>query len=162
MITIRKYVTINEDVWALYFHFNTDLLLRLREGFFLLYLFPLFMLSIGSLCHSPGRASASPVLDLFITLLSMGVQGYTSLMTQRSQHMDYLHTKLGELASTFDLQLLQTKNNPISIGEQGQNNLKFLVLLLCEYIPCVFLHLCIVLCHASLQDWPFLKVLGQN
>ncbi|KAK8387160.1 hypothetical protein O3P69_018073 [Scylla paramamosain] len=64
----------------------------------------------------PGRASVSPVLDLFITLLSMGVQGYTSLMTQRSEHMDYLRTRLEEVANGFDLQLLLTKNNPISMG----------------------------------------------
>ncbi|XP_045104724.1 O-phosphoseryl-tRNA(Sec) selenium transferase-like [Portunus trituberculatus] len=64
----------------------------------------------------PGRASVSPVLDLFITLLSMGVQGYTSLMTQRSEHMDYLRTRLREVADSFDLQLLLTQNNPISTG----------------------------------------------
>lgn len=64
----------------------------------------------------PGRASVSPVLDLFITLLSMGVQGYTTLMTQRTEQMDYLRTRLGEVANSFDLQLLLTKNNPISMG----------------------------------------------
>ncbi|KAG0722453.1 O-phosphoseryl-tRNA(Sec) selenium transferase [Chionoecetes opilio] len=64
----------------------------------------------------PGRASVSPVLDLFITLLSMGVQGYTALMTQRSQHMEHLRLRMGEVATNLNLKLLQTKNNPISIG----------------------------------------------
>lgn len=73
-----------------------------------------FMENIGK--KYPGRASVTPVMDLFITLLSMGVQGYTSLMSQRTDQMEYLRTRLGEVAATFNLQLLQTKNNPISMG----------------------------------------------
>lgn len=72
----------------------------------------------------------TPVMDLFITLLSMGVQGYTSLMSQRSDQMEYLRSRLEEVASTFDLQLLQTKNNPISIGE-GRNSIFFSYAFVC-------------------------------
>jgi hypothetical protein len=31
----------------------------------------------------PGRANMSPILDMFITLLSLGVKGYTALLKQR-------------------------------------------------------------------------------
>ena len=96
---------------------------------------------------SPGRASVSPVLDLFITLLSMGVQGYTSLMTQRSEHMDYLRARLEEVANTFDLHLLQTKNNPISMGEYEKYlEVPFSILLYCL---CLFIYFYILPSNAS-------------
>ena len=31
----------------------------------------------------PGRASASPIIDLFVTLLSMGTSGYSRLLSSR-------------------------------------------------------------------------------
>ena len=34
----------------------------------------------------PGRASAAPILDLFITLLSLGKQGYMQLLKQRTEN----------------------------------------------------------------------------
>ena len=35
----------------------------------------------------PGRASGSPVLDLFITLLSLGRNGYEKLLQERKVHL---------------------------------------------------------------------------
>lgn len=60
----------------------------------------------------------------------MGVQGYTSLMSQRTDQMEYLRSRLGEVAATFNLQLLQTKNNPISMGERKSVAQLLLLLLL--------------------------------
>lgn len=134
-------------IFEFFFTFLQTCSLGLEKDFSFCFLFTFTIVKYW-FSVSLGRASASPVVDLFITLLSMGVQGYTSLMTQRSEHMDYLRTRLGEVANSFDLQLLQTKNNPISIGEHGQNILKFLVILLL-YFPCVFFHFCIIPFHAS-------------
>ena len=64
-----------------------------------------------------GRASGSPIVDLFITLLSMGVSGYKKLVKQRKELKFYLEEKMKEVANKHNLQVIETKNNPISIGE---------------------------------------------
>ncbi|XP_059145302.1 O-phosphoseryl-tRNA(Sec) selenium transferase-like isoform X2 [Physella acuta] len=64
----------------------------------------------------PGRASATPSMDLFITLLSLGAQGYKSLLQERKQMYNYLATSLAQCAAKFGERLLQTKNNQISLG----------------------------------------------
>ncbi|KAL6072106.1 O-phosphoseryl-tRNA(Sec) selenium transferase, variant 4 [Balamuthia mandrillaris] len=64
----------------------------------------------------PGRASASPVLDLFITLLSLGRNGYSRLLKERKENFGYFTSKLSEFASEHGERLLQTPNNPISFG----------------------------------------------
>lgn len=64
----------------------------------------------------PGRASISPILDLFITLLSLGSLGYTNLLNTRQELMSYLHLKLNEFALKHKERLLDTRNNPISIA----------------------------------------------
>jgi hypothetical protein len=38
---------------------------------------------VCTLVRAAGRASASPIIDLFITLLSMGEAGYVELLRQR-------------------------------------------------------------------------------
>lgn len=40
--------------------------------------------------HTIGRASVGPVLDLFITLLSMGSTGYMELLKQREENFIYM------------------------------------------------------------------------
>ncbi|CAL4124064.1 unnamed protein product, partial [Meganyctiphanes norvegica] len=62
----------------------------------------------------PGRASGSPLLDLFITLLSMGTNGYKKLVKERKEMKTMLVEKMEELAKNYDLKVLSTKNNPIS------------------------------------------------
>lgn len=64
----------------------------------------------------PGRASASPVTDLFITLLSMGRSGYTELTKQRNALKRHLDTRLQEVAQQHGLRVLHTPENPISCG----------------------------------------------
>jgi O-phospho-L-seryl-tRNASec:L-selenocysteinyl-tRNA synthase len=65
---------------------------------------------------SPGRASVSPTLDVFITLLSLGVRGYKELLQQRKAVYRHLKERLQAVASKFGERILETPNNPISIG----------------------------------------------
>ncbi|XP_059131851.1 O-phosphoseryl-tRNA(Sec) selenium transferase [Peromyscus eremicus] len=64
----------------------------------------------------PGRASASPSLDVLITLLSLGCNGYKKLLKERKEMFVYLSTQLKKLAETYDERLLQTPHNPISLA----------------------------------------------
>ncbi len=64
----------------------------------------------------PGRASASQSIDLLITLLSMGSNGYKNLLKQRKECFEYLKVELNKLALNYDERVLNTPNNPISIG----------------------------------------------
>ncbi|PNF28476.1 O-phosphoseryl-tRNA(Sec) selenium transferase [Cryptotermes secundus] len=64
----------------------------------------------------PGRASSSPAMDVFITLLSLGVNGYKNLITQRKEMYTYLKEELTKVALKHGERLLETKNNPISLG----------------------------------------------
>ncbi|GLV31937.1 Sec synthetase [Carabus blaptoides fortunei] len=64
----------------------------------------------------PGRASSSPTLDAFITLLNIGQNGYRSLVKQREVLYIYLREKLSEIAEKYGERILETPNNPISIG----------------------------------------------
>ncbi|XP_053653555.1 O-phosphoseryl-tRNA(Sec) selenium transferase [Cherax quadricarinatus] len=63
----------------------------------------------------PGRASASPILDLFITLLSMGVKGYKQLLGERKELKTFLTRQMEEVAQKHGLRVLNTKN-PISVA----------------------------------------------
>lgn len=63
-----------------------------------------------------GRASASPLLDLFITLLSMGLQGYKQLLESRSQLKDRFKKRLQEVAQKYNARVLDCPNNTISFG----------------------------------------------
>lgn len=64
-----------------------------------------------------GRASSSPALDVFITLLSLGVKGFKELVTQRKEMYTLLKEELGKVAQKHGERLLETKSNPISIGK---------------------------------------------
>ncbi|EEB13174.1 UGA suppressor tRNA-associated protein, putative [Pediculus humanus corporis] len=64
----------------------------------------------------PGRASSSPAMDVFITLLSLGINGYKNLISQRKEMYNYLKEELGKVASKHGEKILDTKNNPISIA----------------------------------------------
>ena len=67
-------------------------------------------------CFVSGRASATPSIDLLITLLSLGVKEYSKLLEERKQMVTYLSSSLAECADKHGERLLQTKNNPISLG----------------------------------------------
>ena len=65
----------------------------------------------------PGRASMSPVLDVFITLLSLGRQGLKALRQRRKNEIyPYLHAQLEKLAAKHGERVLDTKHNTISIA----------------------------------------------
>ncbi len=64
----------------------------------------------------PGRASMSPVLDVFVTLVSMGQPGYLGLLRQRAQVFEYLKKRLSEVASACGERVLATRHNPISLA----------------------------------------------
>ncbi|KAH3707970.1 O-phosphoseryl-tRNA(Sec) selenium transferase-like [Dreissena polymorpha] len=62
----------------------------------------------------PGRASASPSLDLFITLLSLGVSGYKRSLIDRKLMYAYLQEELTKCAKRNNLRALDISHNPIS------------------------------------------------
>lgn len=64
----------------------------------------------------PGRASASPIVDLFITLLSMGLDGYKRILDERQQLINDFRRKLEEIAIAFDERILNCPRNTISFG----------------------------------------------
>lgn len=64
----------------------------------------------------PGRASASPSLDLIITLLSLGASGYKKLLSERKEMYSYLEQELSKLAKVHGERLLRTPHNPISLA----------------------------------------------
>lgn len=64
----------------------------------------------------PGRASSAPILDLFITLLSMGVSGYQQLLSSRSRLFEEMQSKLQTMAARYGEALLASPGNKISIG----------------------------------------------
>ncbi|XP_063313919.1 O-phosphoseryl-tRNA(Sec) selenium transferase [Pelobates fuscus] len=69
----------------------------------------------------PGRASASPSLDVLITLLSLGVKGYQDLLKERKEIFSYLSNELKILAKRYNERLLETPNNPISLALSLRN-----------------------------------------
>lgn len=64
----------------------------------------------------PGRATSSPVIDLFITLLSMGQSGYSQLLEDRKKVYEYFKSQLKILASSFGEHIVETPGNQISIA----------------------------------------------
>lgn len=64
----------------------------------------------------PGRASSSPTVDVFITLLSLGWHGYHQLTLERKEHYKYLRERVEEVAHKYGERVLHTPHNPISIG----------------------------------------------
>lgn len=74
----------------------------------------------------PGRASSNPTIDVFITLMEMGTNGYKAMMDRRRENYKLLKEELGQVAEKYGERVLETKNNPISIamtlssvGEEG-------------------------------------------
>lgn len=73
------------------------------------------VISDVSKCYA-GRGSSSQTIDVFMTLLSLGQDGYLELVKQRKDVFEFLSEKLFELADKFDEKLLKVKNNPISLA----------------------------------------------
>lgn len=64
----------------------------------------------------PGRASFAQSMDVLISLLSMGSNEYKCLLNERKECFIYLKSELQKLAHTYNEKVLETPNNPISIG----------------------------------------------
>lgn len=63
-----------------------------------------------------GRASSAPVLDLFITLLSMGMNGYSRLLKERAQVLEDFRKNLKDVAEKYGERLMDCPSNTISFG----------------------------------------------
>ncbi|KAI8051035.1 soluble liver antigen/liver pancreas antigen [Syncephalis plumigaleata] len=64
----------------------------------------------------PGRAAITPILDVFITLLTLGEDGYRRLLDDRKQVYTYLHEQLSILADKLGTRVLATPHNDISMA----------------------------------------------
>ncbi len=64
----------------------------------------------------PGRASASPMIDLLITLLSMGLDGYKRVLEERRRLIDHFRRRLEAVANLFGERLLVCPRNTVSFG----------------------------------------------
>ena len=64
----------------------------------------------------PGRASMSPALDLLITLLHWGADGWRAALAAREALYGYAAAALSEWAATHGERLLRTPGNPISLA----------------------------------------------
>jgi O-phospho-L-seryl-tRNASec:L-selenocysteinyl-tRNA synthase len=65
----------------------------------------------------PGRASVTPTMDMFITLLSMGKNGLIDLIQKRKNLFEIFYEKLSQWAKTNDECILSSKQfSPISIA----------------------------------------------
>jgi O-phospho-L-seryl-tRNASec:L-selenocysteinyl-tRNA synthase len=64
----------------------------------------------------PGRASSAPILDLFITLLSMGKNGFEQIHQERRRCLPLLIDGLSLLTKQFEERVLISCCNTISIG----------------------------------------------
>lgn len=63
-----------------------------------------------------GRASSAPILDLFITLLSMGLTGYKKLLQDRQELVKEFETRMQQVANSHGERLLSCPKNTISFG----------------------------------------------
>ena len=63
----------------------------------------------------PGRASISPLLDLFISFLEMGKNKYKKLISDRKDKYKILIKRMGEIAEKYGEKIVSLNNNKISI-----------------------------------------------
>ncbi|KAI8867357.1 soluble liver antigen/liver pancreas antigen [Ramicandelaber brevisporus] len=64
----------------------------------------------------PGRASMAPIMDLFITLLGLGANGYKRLVEERAEMYVKLKSALVSVADKYGLLVLETPRNDVSIA----------------------------------------------
>jgi glutamate/tyrosine decarboxylase-like PLP-dependent enzyme len=63
-----------------------------------------------------GRASAAPLIDLFVTLLGLGARGLRELLAERAAAFDALRAALARVAAPRGERVLATPHNPISLA----------------------------------------------
>lgn len=64
----------------------------------------------------PGRATASPIMDLFMTYLWIGEKGYRNILQERKRVLKIFTHKLQELASKHGERMLEIRGNTISFA----------------------------------------------
>eukprot|EP01136_Pigoraptor_vietnamica_P011233 Opistho-1_new@3591 len=72
--------------------------------------------SRSSLVFRAGRASAGPILDVFVTLLHLGSNGYKRLLKERKELYSYFVERMGAVAAKHGERMLSTTHNPISFA----------------------------------------------
>jgi O-phospho-L-seryl-tRNASec:L-selenocysteinyl-tRNA synthase len=72
----------------------------------------------------PGRASVAPVVDLFITLLQLGREGYAALLKAREQRLIQFKERLRPVLAKHGERLLDTPGNPISFAVSLQDTME--------------------------------------
>ncbi|RLO12031.1 hypothetical protein DYB28_013750, partial [Aphanomyces astaci] len=70
-------------------------------------------LLVKDMLHIAGRASNAPLLDLFITMLHLGSDGYKALLAERKALVPYFKAKLTEVADSCGERLLHTPHNDV-------------------------------------------------
>ena len=69
-----------------------------------------------------GRASATPVVNFLISMLSLGIEGYQQLLEEQQQNRKLLEDKLQKVAEKIDENILKVFN-PVAVA-MSLNNLK--------------------------------------
>eukprot|EP00762_Andalucia_godoyi_P002954 ANDGO_04192.mRNA.1 O-phosphoseryl-tRNA(Sec) selenium transferase len=64
----------------------------------------------------PGRASAAPTLDTFLTLLHLGRSGWAALVSQQERNFGKLKLQLQQFAAKVGERVLSTDTNPVSLA----------------------------------------------
>lgn len=64
----------------------------------------------------PGRASSAPLVDLLVTLLHWGAEGWGRVLEEREALYGYLVEKLTGVGESIGERVLETPDNPISIA----------------------------------------------
>lgn len=64
----------------------------------------------------PGRASMSPLLDLFMTLLSLGAAGWKGLLQERKENFAWFQERFAQSAEKQGMRLLKVPANKISLA----------------------------------------------
>ena len=64
----------------------------------------------------PGRASATPCVDLLATLLGLGRSGWRSLLDEREAQLEGFRSSLEDVARKHGERILDTPHNRISFG----------------------------------------------
>ena len=62
-----------------------------------------------------GRASATPVVNFLISMLSLGISGYQELIEEQQQNRKILEEKLLEVAKKINERLLEV-HNPVAVA----------------------------------------------
>ncbi|OZJ02775.1 hypothetical protein BZG36_03480 [Bifiguratus adelaidae] len=64
----------------------------------------------------PGRASIAPIMDLFITLLEVGADGFLALLQERRENYAHLCHSLSLVAHNLGCRVLETPVNDVSLA----------------------------------------------